>query len=118
MLLARRAPSVEARSAIEALEKAGVSVTVAQTDIAISADVAALFERIRTTLPPLRGVLHAAGVVDDGLLAEQNLERFERVMAPKVPGHVAPAHADARIAARFLRDVLVRRGAARISGAK
>ena len=86
VLLARRAPSVEARSAIEALEKAGVSVTVAQTDIAISADVAALFERIRTTLPPLRGVLHAAGVVDDGLLAEQNLERFERVMAPKVQG--------------------------------
>jgi epothilone polyketide synthase D len=41
---------------------------------------------------PLRGVIHAAGVLDDGLLAEQTPERFERVMAPKVVG---ASHLDA-----------------------
>src|SRR5262249_52802229 len=57
-----------------------------QGDVAAEADVAAVLEQIRSRLPPLRGVLHAAGSVDDGLLVEQDLERFERVMAPKVLG--------------------------------
>jgi epothilone polyketide synthase D len=35
---------------------------------------------------PLRGVVHAAGVLDDGVLTGQSAERFERVMAPKVRG--------------------------------
>src|SRR5262249_28336122 len=33
-----------------------------------------------------RGVVHAAGVLDDGLLLHQELARFERVLAPKVAG--------------------------------
>src|SRR6185369_6365594 len=35
---------------------------------------------------PLRGVVHAAGVLDDGILAEQDADRFARVLAPKVMG--------------------------------
>jgi acyl carrier protein len=35
---------------------------------------------------PLRGVVHAAGVLDDGVLAEQSAERFARVLAAKVDG--------------------------------
>jgi acyl carrier protein len=34
----------------------------------------------------LRGVFHAAGVLDDGVLLQQNEERFAAVMAPKVRG--------------------------------
>jgi acyl carrier protein len=37
-------------------------------------------------LPPLRGVVHAAGVLDDGVLVNQTTERFAAVMAPKVAG--------------------------------
>ena len=37
-------------------------------------------------LPPLRGVVHAAGVLDDGLLQQQSRERFDRVAAPKIAG--------------------------------
>jgi myxalamid-type polyketide synthase MxaC len=37
-------------------------------------------------MPPLRGIIHAAGQVDDGVLAQQTWERFEKVMAPKVDG--------------------------------
>src|SRR5262249_58963343 len=35
---------------------------------------------------PVRGVVHAAGVLDDGIIANQSAERFARVMAPKVRG--------------------------------
>ena len=37
-------------------------------------------------LPPLRGVIHAAGVLDDALIAQQSLDRLRDVMAPKVRG--------------------------------
>ena len=35
---------------------------------------------------PIRGVIHAAGVLDDGMMSEQTPERFAHVMAPKVRG--------------------------------
>jgi acyl carrier protein len=38
------------------------------------------------TLAPLRGIVHAAGVLDDGILLQQTVERFETVMAPKAQG--------------------------------
>jgi len=37
-------------------------------------------------LPPLRGIVHAAMVIDDGLLRSQSADRLERVLAPKVLG--------------------------------
>ena len=37
-------------------------------------------------MPPLRGIFHLAGVLDDGVLREQTRERFDRVMAAKVLG--------------------------------
>jgi acyl carrier protein len=35
---------------------------------------------------PLRGVVHAAGVLDDGVLLQQSWEHFARVLAPKISG--------------------------------
>jgi aryl carrier-like protein len=35
---------------------------------------------------PLRGVIHAAGTLDDGLLVQQTWERFSRVLAAKAVG--------------------------------
>jgi aryl carrier-like protein len=47
-------------------------------------------------MPRLRGLVHAAGVVDDGMLTELDMDRFTRVMLPKVRGtwnlHQATAH--------------------------
>jgi acyl transferase domain-containing protein/acyl-CoA synthetase (AMP-forming)/AMP-acid ligase II/thioesterase domain-containing protein len=34
----------------------------------------------------VRGVIHAAGVLDDGVVAQQTRERFERVLSPKIAG--------------------------------
>ena len=45
-----------------------------------------MIERIRTTMPPLRGVVHAAMVLDDAPLGQLDAERLDRVMSPKVAG--------------------------------
>ena len=45
-----------------------------------------MLDAIRKDCPPLRGIIHAAGVLDDGVLQHQNWERFEKVLEPKLAG--------------------------------
>jgi len=49
-------------------------------------EVSALLTDIRQHWPPLRGVFHLAGVLDDGILREQTRDRFDRVLAAKAHG--------------------------------
>jgi acyl transferase domain-containing protein/acyl carrier protein len=87
VLMGRSGPSSgEAKEALETLQRAGVEVAVAHGDVAREADVARVLNGVRAHLPPLRGVVHAAGVLDDGILLQQDSERFARVMAPKIDG--------------------------------
>jgi 8-amino-7-oxononanoate synthase len=86
VLTGRSGPSEQAQRDIERLEQKGVRVQMIQADIAQAPDVQAMFERIGRSLPPLRGIIHAAGILDDGVLQGQTWERFDRVMAPKVAG--------------------------------
>jgi NAD(P)-dependent dehydrogenase (short-subunit alcohol dehydrogenase family) len=85
VLASRRPPGEEAAAAVAALEARGVVVRVVAADVAKSEDAARLVEEA-TDLAPLRGVVHAAGVLDDGVLLQQTAERFRRVLAPKVQG--------------------------------
>ena len=86
VLMARSEPSPAAYDAIRGLEASGATVRVERGDVAREADVRRVLEVIATTMPPLRGVVHAAGVLDDGVLGQQTWARVERVMAPKVLG--------------------------------
>lgn len=57
-----------------------------QGDVTRSEDVARILDEIAASGYPLRGVIHAAGVLDDAMLAEQNPDRFRMVLDPKVTG--------------------------------
>jgi acyl transferase domain-containing protein/acyl carrier protein len=85
-LMGRRAPDDRARELIAQLEATGVSVLTVQGDVASAADVARALADIEAALPPLRGIIHAAGVIDDALLPQQTWEHFEAVLRPKVLG--------------------------------
>ncbi|MDI1443198.1 type I polyketide synthase [Polyangium sp. 6x1] len=85
-LVSRRAPSTAAREAIRTMEKAGAQVLVVEADVAREDQVAALLAQIDRALPPLHGVVHAAGILDDRTLLELDEERFRRVLEPKVAG--------------------------------
>lgn len=86
VLAGRRDASEESRAKIAALEDKGAAVTVARCDVSREDDVRRLLADIATAMPPLRGVFHSAGVLDDGLLLQQEWGRFEYVMSPKVAG--------------------------------
>lgn len=74
------------RSAIDELERAGAQVLVVCADVSQEDQVAKMLATVQSTMPPLRGIIHAAGVLDDGVLSQQNWERFSKVMAPKLKG--------------------------------
>ncbi|MCC7361297.1 MAG: SDR family NAD(P)-dependent oxidoreductase [Anaerolineales bacterium] len=88
LLVGRGAPSPEAQADVAALEAAGAAVHIAQADVASLSDLQTLLARFQPTgaLPPLRGIFHAAGVLDDGVLLQQTAARFAGVFAPKVAG--------------------------------
>jgi NAD(P)-dependent dehydrogenase (short-subunit alcohol dehydrogenase family) len=81
LLFGRRPPSPDAQQAIDALQETGVHVVVEQGDVADEACLAEVLADARRTLPPLRGVVHAAGTLDDGLLLTLDIDRFRAVMA-------------------------------------
>ena len=64
----------------------GAEVTILKADVTDAEQMAHVFEQIERSHPPLRGIIHGAGVLDDGTLQHQTWERFERVMQPKVEG--------------------------------
>lgn len=86
VLTGRRKASDLVRKEITQLEQSGCAITPMQADVACEADVDRVIETIAATLPPLCGVIHAAGVLDDGTLQQQTWQRFARVMAAKVQG--------------------------------
>lgn len=88
LVLASRsaAPSPQAQSIIAEMQKAGVKVVIAKCDASNRDEMAALLADMQANLPPLKGILHSAMVLDDGMLAQMTAERFQKVMAPKVQG--------------------------------
>ncbi|MDB5313855.1 MAG: mycocerosate synthase [Gemmataceae bacterium] len=87
VLVGRRgAGSAEARRAVAELEGLGTRVTVLPADITSEADLGRVLGEIDRTLPPLRGVVHAAMVLEDCLLRNLDRDRMDRVLAPKVQG--------------------------------
>lgn len=85
-LLGRRAPSAEARRAIEHAEKSGAKVAVIQGDVADRASLEAALRQIPTTFPDVRGIVHAAGVLADGMMFDMDLPQWYQPLKPKIDG--------------------------------
>ncbi|MFJ9423572.1 type I polyketide synthase [Streptomyces sp. NPDC101249] len=67
------------------LEDLGARVTVADCDVADRDQLARLLDTLPADLP-LTGVVHAAGVLDDGVLDGLTPDRFDAVLRPKTLG--------------------------------
>lgn len=85
-LVGRSNPSASAEKAIMELERSGCVVAVLQADVSHFEQIAGVFQRVAESMPPLRGIIHCAGVFEDRLLANQEWPLFEKVFAPKVKG--------------------------------
>ena len=114
ILLSRREPDAKIQQRIQALENYCDKVIVAQIDVTNKSQLAQLISNIpsapllsetlreqplspsasnsptpplpHSPTPPLRGIIHAAGVLDDGVLQHLTWERFTNVANPKIMG--------------------------------
>ncbi len=88
LLVSRRgADAAGAGELVAALAQRGCHAEVAACDVADRARLASLL----ATIParhPLTAVVHAAGVLDDGVLDSLDADRLRRVLAPKVDGAI------------------------------
>jgi len=86
VLCGRTKPSPAAVREIEEIVRAGTAVEVLQADVASTEDVARLIAVSNTENRPLRGIVHAAGVLRDALLNDLTWDMAREVQAPKVDG--------------------------------
>jgi acyl transferase domain-containing protein/acyl-CoA synthetase (AMP-forming)/AMP-acid ligase II/acyl carrier protein len=86
VLVGRRPPSLSALDVIEELNAGGARCTTMSVDMGDMQAVQAMFATIRRDMPPLRGVIHAAGVLNNGLLVQMGHEQVRSVMPAKVHG--------------------------------
>jgi NADPH:quinone reductase-like Zn-dependent oxidoreductase/acyl carrier protein len=87
VLLSRRGvQSEEAREVLAALRAQGVEVRAVAADVARHEDMERVLTEVRQSMPPLRGIVHSAVVLDDRPLAELDRASLERVLAAKARG--------------------------------
>lgn len=86
VLSGRHAPGAAARAVLQDLEAQGATLLVRAADAGDVRQMRALLDEIAATLPPLRGVVHAAGALDDGVLLQQDTARFAQVLRGKAQG--------------------------------
>ncbi|MEP7311632.1 MAG: type I polyketide synthase [Pseudomonadota bacterium] len=86
VLTGRRPPTPAAQEIIRECVAAGAAIHVHTIDAADMAGMRKLFALFSSTLPPLRGLVHAAGVLDDGILLQLDWPRLRDVLAGKARG--------------------------------
>jgi acyl transferase domain-containing protein/NADPH:quinone reductase-like Zn-dependent oxidoreductase/NADP-dependent 3-hydroxy acid dehydrogenase YdfG len=86
VVLGRHPPDPKTKAVLDELTRGGTRIAIEACDVSDELQLATSLDRISRSMPPLRGVVHAAGVLDDGVLEQQTWPRFAAVMAPKVRG--------------------------------
>nr|WP_294524326.1 type I polyketide synthase [uncultured Rhodopila sp.] len=86
VLSGRRPPGDAAMRRIRELEQRGASIRVFQADAADHHRMRFILHEIERTMPPLRGAVHAAGALRDGVLVNQRWDDAREVLRGKAHG--------------------------------
>lgn len=86
LLLGRSKPLPASMDMIKTMEQKGADIRVMAGDVADDARMEEIWTHMHSKMPPLKGIIHAAGVIDDGMLADLDATRFRTVLHPKVKG--------------------------------
>ncbi|MEN5378520.1 non-ribosomal peptide synthetase/type I polyketide synthase [Sphingobacterium kitahiroshimense] len=84
ILLSRSATETKYHNIVEEFKNLGCSLSIVQSDISNRNQVQEVFENF----PNIKIVIHSAGVLDDRLLSELNVESFEKVFSSKIWGTI------------------------------
>ncbi len=76
----------EAKKAVQELRDKGAEILVARVDVSKEGELKKLLGSIAQSMPPLRGVIHAAMVLEDVFLEMMTPAQLKKVMDPKMLG--------------------------------
>ncbi len=76
----------EAKAFLESLKTRGVHAMEAKVDAADKTAMFDLFQKIKKEMPPVRGVVNSALVLEDAILPDMTHEKFMVAIRPKVMG--------------------------------
>ncbi|XP_021946582.1 phenolphthiocerol synthesis polyketide synthase type I Pks15/1-like [Folsomia candida] len=87
LLVGRSPPKADVMEKVQNLRQLGITVEIRQCDVGDMDQLTSLVADCHNgKLPPLRGVMHAAGVLDDATYENQTWDKFEAVFQCKVQG--------------------------------
>lgn len=86
ILMGRNQPSVACKDLITHLKNTGVTITIFQGDVSKPKECEALVKTLAELQFPLKGIIHAAGSLDDGALMSLDHERLQKIISPKLEG--------------------------------
>jgi polyketide synthase PksN len=87
LILTGRSPlDAEKHSKIKALEDLGSRVAYVQADIGNSAHMKKGLNQAKDRFGAIHGVIHAAGIIDEQNIFDNDIQRFQKVIEPKIKG--------------------------------
>lgn len=86
VLTGRQAPGPRAQTALEELARLGATVSVRRVDAGDAVAMASLIGELAHSPAPLRGVIHAAGQLEDGALIQLDERRLGNALHGKAEG--------------------------------
>jgi amino acid adenylation domain-containing protein len=86
VLMSRSRVRKEDEEKLRRLEASAATVRLVEGDVSAEQDIARTLATIQAEMPPLRGVMHLAMVLDDAMLGQLDEARFRTVMEPKIAG--------------------------------
>ena len=86
VLVSRREAGADDHALMARVRALGVRVEHRQTDLLDLVAMEKLVVEIEQSMPVLRGVMHAAAVIDDALISNLSASRFGAVFGPKITG--------------------------------
>ena len=86
VLVGRSVPNTDTQAAVNQLVGQGARVEVRQCDVTSPRQVEAIIGFIAANMAPLRGIIHAAMVLDDKPINELSRYSLDQVMSPKILG--------------------------------
>jgi myxalamid-type polyketide synthase MxaE and MxaD len=86
ILMGRNAPSQQVSAQIAMMGEQGAEIAVVRGDVCDAEQLLFLLQDLESRMPCVAGIIHAAGVLDDGVVTSLSAERLSAVMAPKILG--------------------------------
>lgn len=79
--------SIKIKQLLE-IENTGSEIMTANVDICDMREMTELLEKVNMKFGGLNGIIHAAGITDNGLIQDKDTETAKKVLAPKVTGTI------------------------------